>query len=771
MQDRIDRLESLVLSLVTNGSSNTPATANAALSGRHSVASTDTLPVDDDEMKESQEKDDSEVEQVSQSIGVMKVANDRQIFASDAHWFAILSDIAEVKSYFAEHKKVYEEQAQKVSAYKGTGNIGAGLLFKGVATTDESEIRANFPNRSVSNLLITRYFDAANPATHILHRPTFCKQYERYWGDPQWASLPWIGMCFGMMALALQSYYRAGDEPMEFRDISWQQSLRYIELATQSIVRADMTQPTTHMIEALCLYLQAESARSKDAETGVWMFSGVLTRLAMRIGLHRDPRPYASLTPFQGEMRRRVWNFIRSMDVMFSFQVGLPVMIKSSDCDTAFPANIYDEEFGEDTKSLPPSRPLSERTPMSFMIVSSHFTFVLARIIETSSSIALMPYEETTKLDGELREVRAQIPPLLQLKSREDSALDPASLIMQRFTLDLLYHKSLVVLHRRYLSGARENARFEYSRQRCVESCMEMLKHQVTIHTECQPGGRLQAIPWSVTSSITIHDFLLAAMIVALDLYRTASAESKGQTADEGYAWGLEHRDEMFTGLERSLSIWESMRDQSMEAFKATTILQVMLTKLRNHQALRQQLSSNFSFASNHDGTPADHHVAPEHSAAMTLGMMASGGMTPDPANMYERGYIGQGMGQQLGSGVEQGAGMAAPAAQMSQGQSQGQQDINPFSNLFGPGGFQAIDMAPSANLDWDDWATYIQGASMDTSAQGMVFDPAFTTGEANGVGQAQSGQLDGQQTMSMPNLFAPGGKMFAPGVGSPPQA
>ena len=709
MQGRIDRLENLVLSLMTNGSSPDSRAAAAALAAAAGSSTGSAEPSqemeEDGYIEDRRKEEDSEVEQVSNSIGVMKVANDRQIYASEAHWFAILSDISEVKSYFNEHKKQYEEQMRKVQSQKAGIPVGTSMLFKSTARLDKQEILGNFPPRQVANELITRYFETENPATHIVHRPTFRKQYERHWSNPESSNVAWLGMCFAMMSLALQSYHRAGDEPSIYRGKAWAQSLTYLEWTSSCLVHADFTQPVTFMVETLCLYLQAEHARTRDAETGVWILVGIIVRLAMRIGLHRDPKPFASLTPFQAEMRRRLWNFVRSSDILMSFQVGMPSLTKSTDCDTDFPSNLYDEEFGEDTKIMPPSRPLSEITPMSFMIVNAHLTFMLGKVLENSSAIEPISYETAMKLDAELREVRSRIPPHLTMKSREESALDSAYQVMQRYTLDLIFQKSLCMLHRKFLSRARENPRFAYSRRTCVDACMEMLNHQNNLHNECQPGGRLHSIPWSITSALAQHDFLLAAMIVCLDLYHTAEAESKGQTSGELYQWAVERRDAMLSAIERAVPIWDSLRDQSMEAYKASAQLQVMLNKLKSHSALRQQMSNNFSFVPTGNGVAVDAQVAPEHSAAMTLGMMSSG-MTPDAmAGIYDKGYSqGQqpnvprtGMTPQPGQSAAEQQQMLNGAGLMPQ-QNDG---MGGFSNLFGPlGGLQGLDQPPN-NFDW----------------------------------------------------------------------
>ncbi len=105
MQNRIDRLEGLVLSLMTNGAQSAgPAAAAAAISrsqsDAHSAGST-TFPLehdreDDDMIKEEEEGDDSEVEGVTNSLGVLKVDADKgkSLYFGDSHWHLVLADVS-----------------------------------------------------------------------------------------------------------------------------------------------------------------------------------------------------------------------------------------------------------------------------------------------------------------------------------------------------------------------------------------------------------------------------------------------------------------------------------------------------------------------------------------------------------------------------------------------------------------------------------------------------------------------------------------------------
>ena len=549
--------------------------------------------------------------------------------------------------------------------------LETAFLLQGPPAKDKVELMNSFPSKADADRLIARYFNAYDPSVHVIHGPSFQKQYDKHWLNPGESTVIWIGMCFAMMTLALQSYHRAGDEPPEYRGRALELSHEFRRLTAQCLLLADITQPIAQVLETLILHVQAEYGRSRDAEPGVLLMVSLCVRLAMRMGYHRDPAPHPQITPFQGEIRRRVFTFVRQCDLLISFQFGLPAMIRTDHIDTAPPRNLYDDELHEDMKSLPPSRPNFEATPMSYMISKSKMTFLFGHIVERVASITSPPtYEETMKFDQDLREARATHPPLLQMRSFQDSARDPANLIMQRLGLEMVYLRSLFVLHRRFIARGRDNPRFAYSRRTCIDASMELLAHQATLHQESQPGGRLRSVKWYI-SSLTTHDFLLAAMLVCLDLYHVAEAERRGRKSSgptspiTGDLYAEDRGEEMLQAVEHCIIIWESVREHSMEAYKASAALRVMVEKLKSHRAqqkIMQQLPSsqqqqaqrlaNFPLKSPNFGAFPNGNISdlntddmpPEQSAAMTLGMLSSGGMSPG-AN-----FGGMNMGQMSGA-------------------------------------------------------------------------------------------------------------------------
>ena len=499
----------------------------------------------------------------------------------------------------------------------------------------------------------------------------------------------------------MHSYYRMDDEPPEYRGKALGLAANYRALTGQCLLLADFTKPVNHMIETMVLHLHCEYARNRDAEVGVWVLVGMIVRLAMRMGYHRDPKYYPMISPFQGEIRRRVWTFVRQSDLLFSFQIGLPSMIRLGDCDTELPRNLYDDEFDEDSKELPPSRPMTEPTPVSYMCAKANMSFAFGRVVERLHSLSTCSYDDIMMLDRELRDARAELPPHLRQRSIEESMMDPGALVMQRFNLSILYHKGQCVLHRKFLARARENNRYAHSRRTCVDSSMELLSHQSTLHYESRPGHRLHGMKVFI-SSLTAADFLLAAMIVSLDLCYGAEAEDAGQGSADMYTWGLERRGDMIQALEVSREIWTETKDQSMEAYKASEVLSVMLTKLRSRTQSGQGAANPFPFPGMSNGLgngqayPAPHEEKPEHSAAMTLGMLSSGGINANSGGLFN-GAFPQSNNSNTNMGDVQPSGLT-PGYSMEQGSNGIPSAPSPL-NFFGQGS-SGMDMPPS-NLDW----------------------------------------------------------------------
>ena len=78
-------------------------------------------------------------------------------------------------------------------------------------------------------------------------------------------------------------------------------------------------------------------------------------------------------------------------------------MIYEHDCDTQLPNNIFDDEFHPGIKELPPSRPITEATPISYMIAKAKLCNELGNILQATNRVGRsVPYDEIIRFDAKL---------------------------------------------------------------------------------------------------------------------------------------------------------------------------------------------------------------------------------------------------------------------------------------------------------------------------------------------------------------------------------
>lgn len=218
--------------------------------------------------------------------------------------------------------------------------------------------------------------------------------------------------------------------------------------AAQALMAGRYQKALPYSVEALLLYAICIYREREDPGTDAWMIMGICVRLAMKMGYHRDPRHLASISPFEGEMRRRAWMFIETFDLLLSFQAGLPAIIHEEECDTEPPSNLFDTDLHEDCKVRPPSRPPTDPTMMLYYCYKSRLAKTLRRVIRLSLSVKPPLYTETMRLDSELRDFHSNIPPSLRVRPLGSSVTDETYVFLNRLNVELMYLKSLCLLQR-----------------------------------------------------------------------------------------------------------------------------------------------------------------------------------------------------------------------------------------------------------------------------------------------------------------------------------
>jgi hypothetical protein len=399
----------------------------------------------------------------------------------------------------------------------------------------------------------------------------------------------WIGLLFSIMTIELSVEAITDEKPSSIaghvvRDPQVMIKV-FREKTIQCLILADYTQPTPYAIETLLLYFLVDCFSNSASHVGSWMIMGIISRVAMRLGLHRDASHYPNISILRGEMQRRHWALIEHMDLQTSCQVGLPRNIREGMFDTKPPSNLLDEDFDEHCTALPPSRPLSDPTPIAYPLMKHAITRVYGVVVDKTSSIHPISYDEVMSLDSQLNKAYQQVPEALRVYSIEDLCIGAPDLRVRKFSLDLCYQRARCVLHRRFLVILKSSVitPYWYSAKVCVDAAMQILQSQAIIYAETRPGKALCDQQWKLSSLMT-HDYLLAAMLICLYLSHTAAESPTGVEASSDQLPIIWSRDELLCALEKSQKISEEASNVSKDAAKVSKALKLLLSRLRGSE-------------------------------------------------------------------------------------------------------------------------------------------------------------------------------------------
>ena len=165
-------------------------------------------------------------------------------------------------------------------------------------------------------------------------------------------------------------------------------------LATADFLNA----PNITLIQAFIIFLCL--VRRHDSPRFVWMMTGLVIRMAQYLGLQRDGTHFEHLTPFETEMRRKVWWAVCMLDMRASEDQGTDLTITSGSFDTKFPLNINDIDLDPESKQMPTER--DSMTDMSFARIFYEIGDITMRMVAPGARDGEVGLEDQSRLLNEI---------------------------------------------------------------------------------------------------------------------------------------------------------------------------------------------------------------------------------------------------------------------------------------------------------------------------------------------------------------------------------
>ncbi|OMP85127.1 putative transcriptional regulatory protein [Diplodia seriata] len=286
----------------------------------------------------------------------------------------------ELRTVLAEDGEAHADDASRTDA---SSSVFESIWGQGIPGAD---LLVYLPPATQMHFYLDKYAQRVDPHIKILHMPTESAAFSAYANACTRTREAPKALIFAMCFSAVTSL---SPEECE-RELGEDQRtllLKY-RLACQCALNKDGL-PRTRNVSVLQAFVLLLCSMPGNASEEVWLLSGLAVRIAQQMGLHRDGSHF-SLSPFDVEMRRRLWWQICYFDLMVSERCGLECTTMDSAFDTHLPLNVPDQDLSPCTED--PPEPRCEYTEMSCSLIRFELVLLLRRMrqIPRTEGIAQM---------------------------------------------------------------------------------------------------------------------------------------------------------------------------------------------------------------------------------------------------------------------------------------------------------------------------------------------------------------------------------------------
>lgn len=335
-------------------------------------------------------------------------------------------------------------------------------------------LRTFIPPKEISDKLLQLYLQTFEPVLRVLHVPTLEHEYAQYWSNPHGASELFVLQLLLIMAIGTCFYHDVS--PSEGPDGSptlHDQSMQWIYCAHMRIA-APFRKRHLNLagVQAQCLLVLAlwTNNMAVGGDTA-WITTASLVQSSMAIGLHLKPSQLP-VSPFEAEVRRRLWATILELAVQASLDSGVQPIVSAEALGTyEFPSNLDDSQISESSEALPSAHPASTLTQSSIqraLLRSLSVRFRVAEILSQSRDDEIS-YDMARAMGAELTAA-------LRETSEKIDMFHPTQPSAFHIQLqDLLVRRFLLVLHMQFAHKACSDVKYYYSRAVSLECSLLLL--------------------------------------------------------------------------------------------------------------------------------------------------------------------------------------------------------------------------------------------------------------------------------------------------------
>ncbi|KAJ5436668.1 hypothetical protein N7445_007553 [Penicillium cf. griseofulvum] len=383
------------------------------------------------------------------------------------------SDDAEIQSLWEQcshyARIIRSERSVKYYNQLGPPNVTNNLLLK-----------------STCDRLIMLYLHTFEAVFRVLHIPTFMQQYEMYWNNPQGASRAFPSTLALVLAIGACFISEADADELHLFAPQWIAGAQFWLTESFEKFGIDLS-----VLQVSALLLLARQTLPDPSEL-VWISGDFPLRIAVGLGLHKETRiHFPEFSPFESEMRKRLWATILEMSTQSCLDTGMPPSISNDDFDCELPSNINDVDASNLSAATDIADGFTQSTIQRMLMRTMPVRLQILRYCNALKKAPGQDYLWILKLSMELDTMCHSHTATLQSYQKNSKPDTPTPTGFQIHMLNLLTRRFLLALHSPFAVEAKANQSFYFSRKVLTENALTCLSPLQLVSQKPLPVGSL----------------------------------------------------------------------------------------------------------------------------------------------------------------------------------------------------------------------------------------------------------------------------------------
>ncbi|KAG9237384.1 fungal-specific transcription factor domain-containing protein [Amylocarpus encephaloides] len=638
-------------------------------------------------------------EPAEEGMGRLVLEGGKSRYLSHPFWSHITDEVEEIRQMLYDQDLDSGDDTPILpnDTFADTSHQG---FIMGYSSSDV-DLRGLHPLPSQIPFYWQTFLDNVHPLVKIVHAPTMSQTIRDVQNNMESLSRSTEALMFSIYFATITSM--SAEEVKSNFGLSKDLLLKQYRFAVeQGLARAGLLN-TNEIVTLQAFVLFLVCVRRHDDTRFVWSMTGLAIRLSQSLGIHRDGSKF-DLTPFDIEMRRRLWWQVSILDVRASEDHGSDPSISDYAFDTELPISCNDSDI--DPSAIEPPVPRQGVSEMTFCLIRFEICSLTRKLSYTPpgdtpcKSLALSrTFEEKEKMVREAKDLLEE----KYLQYCENAgplywvAATVARLITAKMSL-ILYHPLVQPGKTRTLS--------QDTRDRLFMSSIEILEYSRVLQEETSTKK------WGWLFATYIQWHAIAYLLGELAIRDNSTIVERGWLAIDSVfnEWGASvingKNGVLWRPLKRLLVLARRRRDE--EARKPPRQLSLGLAP-EIFRPLPNKYPSIMPYQSNPSTSTTKSRLMPHLTDALSR--------EPPPIQYQDNPMV---VSQNAGMGVDimgtNPAGMPRP-----------QQQMQPQCWLMEDPSLLDMDMNDvNGDVNWENWDDLVRDFQIQTETQGAQRGPVM---------------------------------------------